>query len=275
MFNGQERITVGPRAVADVVGELQDYQLLAEIGAAHDWDLMGHAYEQYTSIYLKRERGQYFTNRLVIDLLVNMINPDYMDIILDPAGGSGGFLTGVMRYVRNNITNSGGSVIAKERQLDRHRTNLFMVEISKRLVKVAKTAMILNGDGHTGMTAGDSLGAYEEFDKTIVARANRGVPTAILTNPPFAGVGEGRVSHEDVLRRFEVGRKWVEREGTFAKTRTSTRKEHPLSFCSSRGASIGSFRVVALESLCRRVSLTRKHIGLGEICFSNIVGFTL
>ena len=93
-----------------------------------------------------------------------------------------------------------------------------MVEISKRLVKVAKTAMILNGDGHTGMTAGDSLGPYEEFDKTIVARANRGIPTIILTNPPFAGVGEGRVTHEDVLRRFEVGRKWAEREGSFAKT---------------------------------------------------------
>ena len=62
-----------------------------------------------------------------------------------------------------------------------------MIEISKRLVKVAKTAMILNGDGHAGMTAGDSLGP---FDKTIVARAPKGTPTIILTNPPFAGVSK-------------------------------------------------------------------------------------
>lgn len=46
---------------------------------------MGHAYEQYTSVYLKRERGQYFTNRLAIDLLVGMVDPDYMSIVLDPA----------------------------------------------------------------------------------------------------------------------------------------------------------------------------------------------
>lgn len=218
VFSPHERVTVGARSVADVVVELQDYQLLSEAGAAHDWDLMGHAYEQYASVYLKREKGQYFTNRLVVDLLVEMVAPDYLDIILDPAGGSGGFLTGVMRYVRKNIMDSVGSDIAKQRQLERHRSNLFMIEISKRLVKVAKTAMILNGDGHTGMTGGDSLGPYTDFDKTIVAKASHGTPSVLLTNPPFAGVGDGRVTHEDVLRRFECGRRWTEKDGAYKRT---------------------------------------------------------
>lgn len=218
VFSEHERITVGPRAIADVVVELQDYQLLSDTGAAHDWDLMGHAYEQYTSIYLKRERGQYFTNRLIVDLLVKFVDPEYMDIVLDPAGGSGGFLTGVMRYVRNKIVSSQGEAVAKQRQLERHKINLFMVEISKRLVKVAKTAMILNGDGHSGMTAGDSLGPYSQFDKTILARASQGTPTVILANPPFAGVGDGRVSQEEVLRRFDAGHRWVEHAGKYAKT---------------------------------------------------------
>jgi hypothetical protein len=170
VFNEHERITVGARAVADVVVELQDYSLLSGSGAAHEWDLMGHAYEQYASVYLKREKGQFFTNRLAVDLMVSMVQPNYMDVILDPAGGSGGFLTGTMRYVRNRIVDSEGSEIAKQRQLERHKKNLFLVEASRRLVKVAKTAMILNGDGHAGMTAGDSLGSYESFDKTIVSR---------------------------------------------------------------------------------------------------------
>lgn len=111
IFAEHERISVGSRAICDVVVELQDYQLLSELSAASDWDLMGHAYEQYTSVYLKRERGQYFTNRLAIDLLVSMVDPNYTDIILDPAGGSGGFLTGVMRYVRQGILSSPGSEI--------------------------------------------------------------------------------------------------------------------------------------------------------------------
>ncbi|QWW69360.1 N-6 DNA methylase [Rhizobium sp. WYJ-E13] len=218
VFSEHERVTVGARAIADVVVELQDYSLLSGSGAAHEWDLMGHAYEQYASVYLKREKGQFFTNRLVVDLMVSMINPDYMDVILDPAGGSGGFLTGAMRYVRNKIVESEGSEIAKQRQLERHRKNLFLVEASRRLVKVAKTAMILNGDGHAGMTAGDSLGAYEGFDKTIVSQAGEGLPTVILTNPPFAGVGEGRITHEDVLRRFEAGKRWTDIDGAYQRT---------------------------------------------------------
>ena len=218
VFSSEDRIAVGPRVIADVVIELQTYQLISPIDASIEWDIMGHAYEQYTSVHLKKERGQFFTNRLIIDLLVAMLEPGYMDVVLDPAGGSGGFLTGVMRYVRNGILTGAGSDTAKARQLDRHRTNLFMVEISKRLVRVAKTAMILNGDGHTGMTAGDSLGDYAALDKSIIARAGSGRPDVILTNPPFAGVGDGRVSDETTLDRFQTGQRWSETTGSYGPT---------------------------------------------------------
>ncbi|WP_282009487.1 N-6 DNA methylase [Brevundimonas aveniformis] len=209
VFTSHEHITVGPRAIADVVVELQEYRLLSDAGAGVEWDIMGHAYEQYTSVYLKREKGQFFTNRLVIDAAVRIINPDHTDLILDPAGGSGGFLTGAMRYVRTKITSSDDAPVAKSRQLDRHRKNLFLVEINRRLTKVAKTAMILNGDGHTGITTGDSLGDYSKFDVAVKARADRGMPTIIFTNPPFAGVGDGRVTQEETLRRFSVGHRWA------------------------------------------------------------------
>ncbi len=43
---------------------------------------MGYAYEQYTATYLKRQRGQFFTNRLVIDFMVGMLAPTYEDTIL-------------------------------------------------------------------------------------------------------------------------------------------------------------------------------------------------
>jgi type I restriction enzyme M protein len=218
VFNEQEIITVGDRAVCDVVVELQPYRLLSNLHESEDWDIMGYAYEQYTATYLKRQKGQFFTNRLVVDLMVKVIEPDYQDIVLDPAGGSGGFLTGVMRNVRRKILQSNASDISKQRQLDRHRTNLFMVEISKRLVKIAKTAMILNGDGHTGMTQGDSLGDFDAFHENVRAKAGKGRPTIILTNPPFAGVGEGRISDAKTLDNFSSGIKWSTRNGEYQPT---------------------------------------------------------
>lgn len=219
VFRVGERITIGPRSICDVVSELQSYRLLSDLYRSGDWDLMGNAYEQYTATYLKRQKGQFFTNRLITDFMVKVLDPDYTDIVLDPAGGSGGFLTSTMRYVRKKIldrqaNNSGQhGKIASQRQLDLHRTQLFMVETSKRLVKIAKTAMILNGDGHAGMTHGDSLGPYDKLDKTLQGKAGKGKPTVILTNPPFAGVGEGRIKDEKILNHFVCGMKWTERGG--------------------------------------------------------------
>lgn len=218
VFSEHEKISVGERAICDVVIELQPYRMLSNLHESEDWDIMGHAYEQYTATYLKKKRGQFFTNRLAIDLIVKILDPNYQDIILDPAGGSGGFLTGAMRFVRKKILDSNATQISKQRQLDRHRTNLFMVEISKRLVKIAKTAMILNGDGHTGMTQGDSLGAIDELNENVRAKAGKGKPTIILTNPPFAGVGEGRITDAKVLDSFSCGIKWTTRSGEYQPT---------------------------------------------------------
>lgn len=219
VFSQTEDISVGARAICDVVVELQQYKLLSDLNQSEDWDIMGYAYEQYTATYLKRTRGQFFTNRLVVDLMVALLDPGYQDIILDPAGGSGGFLTGAMRFVRHKILSSQGNAISKQRQLDRHRTRLFMVEISKRLVKIAKTAMILNGDGHTGMTQGDSLGLFATLNETVLAQCGKGKPTVILTNPPFAGVGEGRITDEAVLAEYATGHRWTFVDDAFEQTK--------------------------------------------------------
>lgn len=227
IFSADEKISVGARAICDVVNELQGFRMLSNLHESNDWDIMGHAYEQYTATYLKRQQGQFFTNRLVVNLMVEVLDPAYDDVILDPAGGSGGFLTGAMRYVRQKILTGSGTAISKERQLDKHRTNLFMVEQSKRLVKIAKTAMILNGDGHAGMTQGDSLGSYEKFDDHVKARAGRTKPTVILTNPPFGGVGEGKITDKRILENYSCGMKWVEREGKYEATKITIEEGVP------------------------------------------------
>lgn len=218
IFTAEEKIMIGERALKDVVTVLQDYQLLQDSTNSVEWDLMGAAYEEYTATYLKRQSGQFFTNRLVINFMVKMLMPTPDDIVLDPAGGSGGFLTGTFRYVREKILHSNATKIAKRRQLDNFKNKMFMIETSKRLVKVARTAMILNGDGYTGMTQGDSLGAYSNFAERIVSMCKRNTPSIILTNPPFAGVGEGKISDIGTLERFDMGKKWAYINENYQKT---------------------------------------------------------
>lgn len=215
VFREEERITVDDRAICDVVGELQQFRLLSDDSISDEWDIMGHAYEEYTAVSLKRKRGQFFTNRLAVDFLVHLVNPKFNDLVLDPAGGSAGFLSGALRYVRQKLGEQAARKELARTNLNIFRQRLYMVEISHRLVKVAKTAMILHGDGHTGMTQGDALGSFDELDSLLLSACGKGKPTVILTNPPFAGVGDGRIIDPRVLERFECGHRWVEKNGVY------------------------------------------------------------
>lgn len=208
VFGEHEKITVSDHAIAEVVAVLQGYAIMTGLEDADEWDIMGSAYEQYTATHLKRQRGQFFTNRLVVDFMVKALNPGPDAKSLDPAGGSGGFLTSVLRHVRHRVLESAKNPTAREHQLANMRQRLFMVEVSPRLVKIAKTAMLLNGDGHSGMTKGNSLGPYEKMDDWIKARCGRHQPNLILTNPPFAGTAEGQVTDVEILAQYEVARRW-------------------------------------------------------------------
>lgn len=214
VFTPHERIGVSAGAITEVVAVLQRWSVMTKLEDADEWDIMGSAYEQYTAAHLKRQRGQFFTNRLLVDFMVRSLNPASDAKALDPAGGSGGFLTACLRHMRRKIIEEATSETAREHQLANLRQRLFMVEISPRLVKIAKTAMLLNGDGHSGMTRGDSLGPYENLDDWIKARCGRHQPEVILTNPPFAGVGEGQVTDPEVLSQYQLARRAGNGSGT-------------------------------------------------------------
>jgi len=218
VFSEYEKITVSDRAITEVVAVLQRSALMTRIEDADEWDVMGSAYEQYTATYLKRQRGQFFTNRRLVDFMVRALDPGPEVKALDPAGGSGGFLTAVLRHVRRKVIEGTKAATAREHQLANMRQRLFMVEVSPRLVKIAKTAMLLNGDGHSGMTRGDSLGPYDQLEDWIKARCGKGQPTLIVTNPPFAGQGEGLETDPERLMQYDVGHKWQHTANGFEKT---------------------------------------------------------
>jgi len=211
VFPEGEKIEVPDAAIVEVVAVLQPWTLVAAYDDAEDWDLMGAAYEQYTHSNLKRQRGQFFTNRLIVNLMVQMTAPQIGERILDPAGGSGGFVTAAFRYLRHLVideTTEGSA--RRERMLSNVKESVFLSEISPRLVKLAKTAMLLNGDGHAGMTRGNSLGPYDELDDWLKARCNRHQPDVILTNPPFAGQNsDSRISDPRILVSFDSARRFT------------------------------------------------------------------
>lgn len=208
VFDPVEDITAPPDHVAEVVTELQRYRLLVD--EDQWWDVLGAAYEQYTATHFRQTNGQFFTNRLVVHLMVEMTHPTPEDVVLDPAGGSGGFITAAVRHIRKQLAEQGLTATARQQLFDQVRRSIGLVEKAHRLVKVSKTAAILTGDGHDNFLQGDSLRPLTDrwFPPNFLGRFGEERPTVILTNPPYAGTTEGKIDDPDILLQFDVAKIW-------------------------------------------------------------------
>lgn len=204
VFLPYETITASDSQLALVVSHLQQYAFL---DAPHD--VIGTAYEVYVASHLKGERGQFFTNRLVVNMMVRILDPTDKDIILDPACGSGGFLVAAMNYIFGKIEGSKRTNNAKEILKRNVVHQLFGVDISPKLVKIAKANMLLGKDGHSGIERGNSLEDLNNLSAKFRERAGQDLPSIILTNPPFGAGYDIRIKEPVILKNFSTGHMWA------------------------------------------------------------------
>lgn len=203
VFSDSEEITASDSQLAIVIAHLQQYSLLDA-----PYDVIGTAYEVYVASHLKGERGQFFTNRHVVNMMVSMLNPTEKDIILDPSCGSGGFLLNSMNYIFNHIEQSNRSGNAKEILKRNVVHQLFGIDISPKLVKIAKANMLLGKDGHGGIERANSLDSIEKLSAKFRERADIGMVSMIMTNPPFGSGHDIRVKEPNILRNYAAGHTW-------------------------------------------------------------------
>jgi type I restriction enzyme M protein len=99
MANAQLRID-NPQVLKSVVNTIDKLPLM-------DNESAGELYEYLLSkLTTAGMKGQFCTPRLMVHLMVEMLDPQPQEIIGDPVCGTGGFLVGVLQYIKeNNIQN--------------------------------------------------------------------------------------------------------------------------------------------------------------------------
>lgn len=219
VFDGAERIELDDRALAFIAGEIGRYSLLST-----DTDAKGLAYEAITSTTLKRERGQFFTPRNVIRMMVEMIDPSPMMKILDPACGSGGFLVVALGHVRRKLLAAEGlkypdhpvpkELKRIEPKLKKYaQDNLWGIDADADLRKAARMNMVMNNDGHGHIFSFNSLAfglsdlTTDETKRFQKAGGDHGVFDVVFTNPPFGA--KIPVDDPAILREFDLGHSWI------------------------------------------------------------------
>lgn len=214
IFDERDEIILNDRCLSFAVAEFQKYSLLET-----DADIKGIAFETFVGNNLRGEHGEFFTPREVVKMAAQMVIPQIDETVCDPACGSGGFLVMVMKLMINEF-----KIIASKRRgvtyetLFREYADRFIrgIDFNPDLARVAKMNMVLNDDGHTGIFHHDSLISFEDWSDGILTKITPETVDIILTNPPFGK--KCIIDDKRILRNFDLGHKWIEKDGEWIKT---------------------------------------------------------
>ena len=193
--------------VSYIVSELQGVGLLHE---GTNTDALGDAYEVFLPSTLKGESGQFFTPREVVRFAIKAIAPSFekKELILDPACGSGGFLSIAIEHLRRQIDD-----VYSHRRFSSDKLTMILkdhagkyihgCDIEPLLYRIAKSYMAIVGDGKSNIYNFDSLEPFDRFPKSFSNKIKPKTVDVILTNPPFGTKIDDVRPY--VLEQFDLG----------------------------------------------------------------------
>lgn len=221
IFRGNEEISLSDRALAFMVSELAKYDFTRT-----DVDAKGVAYQEIVGTNLRGDRGQYFTPRGVVKLVVEMLDPKENERVLDPACGTGGFLVANLGNMLKKFRKEEGTEAGKENTdefLNVHErlkeyagAMVFGSDFDQFLVRASQMNMVMAGDGRGHLYHMNSLefpnGHLQEND--AVKDIPFGSIDVVMTNPPFGS--DIPITDKNILKHYELAHSWdPDGEGEF------------------------------------------------------------
>lgn len=236
IFDPNDTIKLNPRTLSYIVSEIQKYSLLNT-----RIDIKGKAYEEIVGANLRGDRGEFFTPRNVMTMVVEMINPTIDEKVLDSSCGTGGFLVTAMTYamkqLRIEFEKETGKLksewddfekkVFQDKISDMAMNNYFGFDINPDLVKATKMNMVMNNDGSGNILQNNSLlqphewtddfktrlsAALQIDKKTLINKDSIGYFDVIVTNPPFGS--KIPIKDHAILSQFDLARIWKQDKKT-------------------------------------------------------------
>lgn len=154
-----------------------------------DRDTKGDVYEYMLGKIASAGRnGQFRTPRHIIQLMVELMQPNAKDVICDPASGSCGFLVASSEYVRKHVADLWTDPI----KTNHFNTGMFHgYDFDNTMLRIGSMNMMLHGVDNPTIVYRDSLAQSENDDADKYS--------LILANPPFAGSLDYETCAKDLL----------------------------------------------------------------------------
>jgi type I restriction enzyme M protein len=160
---------------------------------------LGDMYEGLLEINATEKKsgaGQYFTPRVLINAMVDLMKPSLDDVIVDPTAGTGGFLISAHHYIKQHNTISTLNETAYDKY--QHKT-FYGMELVPDTRRLAMMNLMLHDlavdDQNAGILFGDTLSNEGKILSDVGA-------TLILANPPFGTKQGGGIPTRDDLVHY-------------------------------------------------------------------------
>jgi len=190
-----------PSLLQEAVSIIDDLNITAQ-----NKDTQGDIYE-YLLNQLKTagKNGQFRTPRHIIQMIVELVDPDIGDRVCDPACGTAGFLINAYEYIIRKHTSPDmvseddegrfyglyGDRITDKRGWELVWSSFYGFDFDSTMVRISLMNMVLHGITTPNITLIDTLSRhYTEEDKY----------TVVLANPPF----KGSIDKSDINDRLTV-----------------------------------------------------------------------
>jgi type I restriction enzyme M protein len=205
VFFENETISLDTKSLIYVIKILQYYSITSA-----SREVIGEAFEVFIGPALRGGEGQFFTPKNVVEMTVGILNIEIGDLIIDPACGSGGFLTVALSHLWNKLKEEYKEKI-EEKELMKKKEEIasnFIRGIDKDrfLAKVTKAYLALIGDGRECIFCENSLDIPEEWNKETKNRIEMGKFDVVITNPPFGA--KIPINEKKILSQYELGHVW-------------------------------------------------------------------
>ena len=140
-----------------------------------DLHLFGQIYETFLGeLQSAGTLGEFYTPRAITEFMTEMLNPQLNETLLDPACGTGGFLTAAIEHLKAAATTG--------KQLEAIARNVRGWEYKPLPYMLANTNLVLHDITSPNIRYGDSL------QQPLSEYTHKHRVDAILANPPFGGV---------------------------------------------------------------------------------------
>lgn len=154
-----------------------------DFNSLNDRHLFNDIYEKILSdLQSAGNAGEYYTPRAVTQFMVDMLDPKLGQTILDPACGTGGFLTSAIEYLKQQVKTAEDRMMLQE--------CIHGLEKKPLPHMLATTNMMLHGiDVPTNIRHDNTL------SRPLKDYGPRDRVDLIITNPPFGGMEEDGIEN--------------------------------------------------------------------------------